>query len=250
MKKICIDAGHFAGYKEGAVKPYTEGDYMLIYAKLLRAALITKYDVEVIMTRENGNDVKLDARGRKAAGCDLFLSCHSDGWISPVYRASVYGPFDARNGSDVIGKKLADAIGKVMGIKGEYKTKKSTKGDWEYYGVLRAASDVCPLYFIVEHGFHSTEETCRWLLNENNLELLAQTEADVLAEALGLPLKVKGDVNGDGKLTAADYLLAKRIVLKTYKPTPEEVKRCDVDGDGKVTSRDYNLIKRMVLKND
>lgn len=60
----------------------------------------------------------------------------------------------------------------------------------------------------------------------------------------------KGDVNGDGKIDARDYAMCKRIVLKTYKPTPEEFWAADINDDGKVSVLDYMRLKRMVLKND
>ena len=58
----------------------------------------------------------------------------------------------------------------------------------------------------------------------------------------------KGDVNGDGQIDARDYMLCKRIVLKTYQPTPEEYWAADINDDGKVTALDYIRLKRIVLK--
>lgn len=60
----------------------------------------------------------------------------------------------------------------------------------------------------------------------------------------------KGDVNGDGKIDARDYMLCKRIVLKTYIPTAEEKWAADINNDGKVSALDYLRLKRMVLKNE
>ena len=57
-----------------------------------------------------------------------------------------------------------------------------------------------------------------------------------------------GDLNGDGRLTALDYMLLKRVVLRTHTPTEELRKACDMTGDGRVTATDYLLLKRMVLK--
>lgn len=62
------------------------------------------------------------------------------------------------------------------------------------------------------------------------------------------PEYVKGDVNGDGKINATDYTLAKRHVLKTWKLEGVDLAAADVNGDGKVNATDYVLIKRHVLK--
>lgn len=56
-----------------------------------------------------------------------------------------------------------------------------------------------------------------------------------------------GDVNGDGRVNAADYLLLKRIILRTAKATEEQSKRLDINGDGTVRANDYMLLKRIVL---
>lgn len=57
----------------------------------------------------------------------------------------------------------------------------------------------------------------------------------------------KGDVDGDGEITVKDYLLAKKIVLGTYDPTPAEKWAADMNDDGEVTALDYLMIKKKVL---
>ena len=57
-----------------------------------------------------------------------------------------------------------------------------------------------------------------------------------------------GDVNGDGKVNAQDYMLLKRKVLGKATLTPEEKKAMDINKDGKVNAQDYGLLKRFVLK--
>lgn len=57
----------------------------------------------------------------------------------------------------------------------------------------------------------------------------------------------RGDLTGDGNIDARDYLLAKRAVLGTYQPSPEQRKALDVDGNGKIGTRDYIMIKRHVM---
>jgi len=60
-----------------------------------------------------------------------------------------------------------------------------------------------------------------------------------------------GDINGDGKVTAADATVALRIAVKLVEPTPEQVLAADVypkgAPDGKVTVSDVTLILRTAL---
>ena len=56
-----------------------------------------------------------------------------------------------------------------------------------------------------------------------------------------------GDVNGDGKLTGADYLILKRAILK-IAPLPDKFAAAgDFNGDGEMTATDYLLLKRQIL---
>ena len=54
----------------------------------------------------------------------------------------------------------------------------------------------------------------------------------------------KGDVDGDGTITANDYLLCKRHVLGTYTLTGSALGAADVNSSGTVTALDYGLIQR------
>ena len=54
-----------------------------------------------------------------------------------------------------------------------------------------------------------------------------------------------GDVNGDGKITAADARLALRIAAQLENPTPEQFYAADLTGDGKITASDARKILRI-----
>lgn len=58
-------------------------------------------------------------------------------------------------------------------------------------------------------------------------------------------LPIKGDLNGDGKITAADARIALQIAAKIKKATAEQIKYGDLDGDGKITSKDARLILKL-----
>jgi hypothetical protein len=59
---------------------------------------------------------------------------------------------------------------------------------------------------------------------------------------------IKGDVNGDGKINAADARLALRFSAKLETLSDFALASADVDGSGKVTASDARLILRYSAK--
>jgi hypothetical protein len=149
---------------------------------------LEKHDFKVGRTRNDKNkDLGLVARGQKAKGCDLFMSLHSDAIDGKenegLNHISVFAPFDKSNNSFELAHKLASAISECMGVPAYAKTQESTNGGDEYYSVLYGARSVgCPLYYIIEHSFHTNKRSAEWLLDEDNLRKLAKVEAEVIKE--------------------------------------------------------------------
>ena len=189
--KICLDAGHYGKYNRSpAVKSYYESEMnWKLHNKLAEA--LKAYGIEVIKTRaELDKDLGLQARGQAAKGCDLFLSIHSNAVGSEVNESVdypvVYVPI---NGSGTaIGEKLAKCIETTMGTKqkGYSKTRKSSNGNWDYYGVIYGAVSVGVPGLILEHSFHTNTRATNWLLNDANLDAMALAEAKVIADHYGL----------------------------------------------------------------
>lgn len=77
--KICLDAGHYGKYNRSPVNgTYFESDMSWKLHLKLKSALEAR-GMEVITTRTTqAGDLGLEARGKKSAGCDLFLSLHSN----------------------------------------------------------------------------------------------------------------------------------------------------------------------------
>lgn len=193
--KICLDAGHYGKYNQSpAVKSYYESEMNWKLHNLLKKYL-EQYGIEVIQTRDNqAKDLELTARGKKANGCNLFLSIHSNavgnGVNESVDYPVVYVPLNGTG--DEIGKKLADCIASVMGTKqqGRYSARKGNRGD--YYGVIRGAVSVGVPGLILEHSFHTNTRSTNWLLDDSNLDKMARAEADVIATYFGAKKPASG----------------------------------------------------------
>lgn len=187
-RRICLDAGHYGRYNRSAVVPaFYESDFNWKFHLLLKKHL-EQYGIEVTLTRDDKDTNRdLYERGRCAKGHDLFLSIHAN-WAS---RTSADYPvaYVPINGSgDVIGLKLAKCIAEVMGTTeaGCTKTKRSSKGPWDWYGVIYGAVEVGVPGIILEHSFYSNERSAKWLMDDSNLDKLARAEAAVIAVHYGL----------------------------------------------------------------
>lgn len=182
--KVCLDAGHYGNYNAGAVKGYYESVRMWKLHELL-AKELTARGIAVIKTRSNQEtDLALTSRGKKAKGCDLFLSMHSNaaGAESVDYPVA-YVPLNGTG--TAIGQKLADIVADVMGTvqNGRTATRRGSTGA-DYYGVIRGAVSVGVPGIILEHSFHTNPKAAAWLMSDANLSKLAKAEADCIAEWL------------------------------------------------------------------
>lgn len=191
--RICLDAGHYKGYNQGVVKTYYEGNIVWKITNLQKKYLEEYKDVTVVLTRSDiAKDLSLSSRGATAKGCDLFISNHSNACnTESVDRPVIIYAYDNKNKADVLGKKLGQAIQTTMGTKQNYQMmQKQGSSGGEYYGVMRSARSAgCPLYYIVEHGFHTNKATCNWLLNDANLEKMVKAQVEVIAKHFGLVKK-------------------------------------------------------------
>ena len=66
-------------------------------------------------------------------------------------------------------------------------------------------------------------------------------------EGEGEPEYQFGDVNGDGKVNTADYVVLKRHIMKTYELSEEQLTRANINGDDKINTADYVLLKRFIM---
>lgn len=226
--KIMLDAGHYGKYNRSpAVPEYYESDFAWKMHLYLKEELEKYENIEVLTTRKSKeNDLELTKRGTLSKGCDLFLSLHTNAVGRDVnekvdYPVAMVLSEDNWTGIDEISRELGKILAKVIEETMEtkqagriatrmagYDRNKNGRHDDEYYGVLHGAKLVGVPGIILEHSFHTNTKVTKWLLKDENVRILAEKEAEVIANYYGLTkkeTKVKIDYQGqkfevDGKL--------------------------------------------------
>ncbi len=97
-------------------------------------------------------------------------------------------------------------------------------------------------------------------LKFTNYEVTKDGVKKVDTDAIGTGYKIKdnstnkeytaivlGDVNGDGKVKATDYMKIKNYIMNTSKLSDVEKKAADVNKDGEIKATDYMKIKNYIM---
>jgi len=217
--KVLIDPGHSPGCANGGRNGYNEYAGMWKLSNHLKNILMAS-GVGVALTRAEDRDPSLETRGGMAGGADLFISEHSNAYNGALRGVECFHSVTYPN-DKITAAKLTAAVSAVMGNPDRGAKTRAGNDGKDYYGVIRAAADAgCPQVFLIENGFHDNERDEAFLLVDENLKRIAQAQARVILEALGVkedavnpePRTAKHPIMGASVLTAAQlaaYLLAK-----------------------------------------
>lgn len=222
--RICEDAGHYGYYNlSPANKKYYESIVMWKF-HLMKKKYYEEYGIEVVYTRaDQTKDLGLVERGKKALGCDLLISNHSNAVGSYVNEnvdhAVAYCLVDNKATkideiSKEVGAILAHTVTEVMGLKdapriAERKSGGDRDGDGNkndnYYGILHGAFMAGVPAIILEHSFHTNTRSTNWLLDDENLEKMAKAEVDAVAKYFGVtkeaPIQKVKELHGKVEVT-------------------------------------------------
>lgn len=253
MARVCLDAGHDGKYNRSpANKKYYESEAMWKMHLMLKKYL-EEYGIEVFTTRKELEE-KLEevARGKKAIGCDLLVSLHTNA-VGTVVDETVDYPLvivmteDDTTKVDEISREVGEVIRKAVSDTMETKQKakiitKKAQSDRNkdgikndnYYGVLHGARLVGVPAIIAEHSFHTNSKATEWLLKDANLDKLAKNEADAIAKYFGVkkPKKKKNKMVEKWQNAA----IADGFVFPNY------------GADGKWGEECENVAKKAILK--
>lgn len=203
--KIMLDAGHCGRYNRSpAVPEYYESDFAFKFTNMLKAALEAYGFTAGTTRKDQAKDLALQARGKAAAGYDLFISIHSNAVGSGVNNSVDYpvaitmvddNKVSIDEVSKTVGEILAQVVAATMGTSQAARTYTKLSAndrdgngikDDEYYGVLHGAKLVRVPGIILEHSFHTNAKAAAWLLKESNLQAMAAAEAAALAKYYGM----------------------------------------------------------------
>ena len=182
--KIMIDPGHGPGNGNRGQNGYYEYAGMWKLSNYLKAVL-ERCGLAVELTRSENECPDLDARGKAAKGCDLFISEHSNagGGKGCECYYSIRIPDDYQFATDI-----AKAVSDVLGDSSRgAKVKESTNtAGYDYYTVIYSAQYVgCPHVFICENGFHDNADDEAKLKDDAYLLRIAEAQAKVICQHLG-----------------------------------------------------------------
>ena len=183
--KVLIDPGHSPYNANGGRNGYKEYAGMWRLSNYLKDILMAS-GVTVALTRTEDRDPSLETRGGMAGGADLFISQHSNAYNGAVRGVECFHSVTYPN-DKIIAAKLTAAVSAVMGNPNRGAKTRSGNDGKDYYGVIRSAVDAgCPQAFLIENGFHDNAIDEAFLLVDENLKRIAQAQAHVILEALGI----------------------------------------------------------------
>lgn len=236
MVKIFIDPGHGGDSIGASYKGRLEQDDCLRLALAVRDILFTQKGVETMLSREDDSDPDLFKRCERANGwgADYFISIHRNAFTpegATGVEAWVYSGVETDGVTFNMAKNIVDSVSAVTG----YRNRGVKKGAPAYrdYAVNRYTNmHSC----LLEAGF--IDNTRDNTVFDTMFSEIALSIARAVMENLGLtfvPPVIRGDVDGDGKVTALDA----RLILRAAVGLEEiDNEKGDVDGDGKITSAD------------
>ncbi|MCS1350169.1 N-acetylmuramoyl-L-alanine amidase [Mechercharimyces sp. CAU 1602] len=181
MTRLVIDPGH-GGNDPGATNgSYQEKNFTLMIALKVRDYLLSRYNVEIYMTRTTDATVSLTTRTSmaNALDADYYCSIHINagggtGFESYIYNGSVSQ--DTITKRNIIHDRIMQTIGSKYGVRNRGKKRAN-------FHVLRETRMPAVL---TENMFIDTSSDLALLLNPTFINDLAVATAEGLASALNL----------------------------------------------------------------
>ena len=173
-------------------------------------------------------------------GADYFLSVHRNSASPDATGNEIWIYSKASETTYAKAENILTAVTRATGLK----SRGVKRGAVSYsdFGINRYTNMHSAL---LELGFITSRKDNEAL--DKNFEALALELAKMLMSLVGAEYVepvIKGDVNGDGKITAADARKALRASARLENLNEKEKSAADINGDGKVTADDARTILR------
>lgn len=243
--KIYIGVGHGSGDSGAVNGKRRECDDNLRLARRVKE-YFKNQPVEVKFSRLSANGLDINGRCNEANkwGADYFISLHRDS----AYGASGVSAYIYSKANEYTKAKaevIVNNVSKAMGVQNRG-VHKGAAGRFTDFGVNRMTNmHSC----LLEVGYISSSKDNEAF--DTKLDDIAKAIVISTMSVCGVdyvdPIK-KGDVTGDGKVTAADARAALRGAAKIDNLSGKQKQAADVNGDGKVTADDARTILRQSAK--
>lgn len=189
MVTIICDPGHGGTDSGASANGYIEKDLNLKTALLLKKKLEEYKDARVILTRDIDINLSLKQRGdiAKQNKADMLISVHFNSYTSTAKGFEAIYSYNSME-SKVIAESIFNEVIKLgLHPRGVW-TKKSSQGEYNYYGILRNTAPIPAI--IVEGLFLTNTEDIKFLKKAEFLDNLASAYCQGIVNYFGLK-KVK-----------------------------------------------------------
>lgn len=247
-KRIFIDPGHGGKSIGASFKGRKEQDDCLRLSLAVKAILLTKKGVDVMLSREDDTNPELEDRAREANewGADYFCSIHRNALIpnrAKGVEAWCYSKVSVGGATYNKAARIVNGLCEATGFVNRGVRIGHPRGG-DYYVNRYTEMSSC----LLEVGFVDNEADNA--IFDAFFADMALSIAKSLLENVGLTYVapvVKGDADGDGMITAADARLVLRAAVGLEKVPLE---RGDIDGDGKITATDARDILKSSVEQE
>ncbi len=243
--RIYIDAGH-GGESTGAVyNGRREQDDTLRLALAVKKILLGAENVEVMLSREDNTNPSLEKRAEEANlwGADYFCSIHRNAFSpnkAKGIEAWCYSGIEKGGITYTHAENIVNAVSKASGfVNRGVKLGAPSYADFAVNRLTKMSS--C----LLEAGFIDSDEDNN--IFDGKFDSIAKALASELLRAVGINPVIKGDIDGDGKLTASD---ARSVLRASVELEKVDIEKADMNGDGKITAADAREILRKSVEGE
>ena len=240
--KIYIGVGHGSG-DSGAVngKRRECDDNLRLALKVKEYFANQPVDVKFSRLGDSGLDITGRCNEANKWGADYFISLHRDSASASASGVSAYIYSKANEYTKAKAEVIVNNVSKAMGVSNRG-VHKGAAGRFTDFGVNRQTNmHSC----LLEAGFISSDKDNKAF--DSHLDDIAKAIVVSTMSVCGVdyvePI-IKGDVNGNGKITADDARKALRASARFENLNEKEKSAADINGDGKVTADDARSILR------
>ena len=240
--KIYVGVGHGGGDSGAVNGKRRECDDTLRLALKVRD-YFKGQPAEVKFSRLSDSGLTISQRCREANswGADYFISLHRNSASPDASGVEAYVYSKANEYTYAKAKVINDNVAKAMGVQNRG-VRYGAADRFTDFGVNKQTNmHSC----LIEVGFISSAKDNK--AYDDNLDKIAKAIVVSTMSVCGAdyiePIS-KGDVNGDGKVTADDARKALRASARLENLNEKEKSAADINGDGKVTADDARTILR------